>query len=66
VSLEVILLRKGSVIDVGERRVARVGSKKERYLVYLPVERNYLWRRLWESGRIRVYIEVVDIAESKQ
>ncbi|MEM0233318.1 MAG: hypothetical protein QXL22_04785 [Candidatus Nezhaarchaeales archaeon] len=64
-SLESILIRKGSLIDVGERRIARVGSKKERYLIYLPIERNYIWRRLWESGRIRVYIEIVDV-ESKQ
>lgn len=65
-TLESILVRKGSLIDVGERGIARVGSKKERYLIYLPTERNYIWRKLWESGKIRVYIEVVDVAEDKQ
>ncbi|MEM1644144.1 MAG: hypothetical protein QXV30_04365 [Desulfurococcaceae archaeon] len=63
-ALESILIKRGSLIDVGERRIARVGSKKERYLIYLPLERNYIWRKLWELGKIRVYIEVVDLAES--
>jgi hypothetical protein len=33
---------------------------QERYLIYLPLELNDLWREVYESGRkIKVYIEIV-------
>lgn len=55
-------LLKGSVVDVGEVRVARssLGPKKgPRFLIYLPTTRNYLWQVLHASGhKVRVYIEL--------
>ncbi|MEM1695253.1 MAG: hypothetical protein QW562_06900 [Thermosphaera sp.] len=35
---------------MGERRIVRVGSKKERYLIYLPIGRIYIWRSCWTIG----------------
>lgn len=32
------------IMDVGERHLVRVGAKDERYVIYLPTDRNYLWR----------------------
>lgn len=55
------ILKSKKVIDVGEVRVTRSpAGDKERFLIYLPVSRNYLWRLIWDSGKkVRVYIEVV-------
>jgi hypothetical protein len=54
----------GKVIDVGELRVARSTPNKARgkarYVLYLPLARNYLWQELYEKKlRIRVYFEIV-------
>jgi hypothetical protein len=50
------------VLDVGELRISRTTLGKrggERYLIYLPLNRNYLWRELYERRvRVRVFIEI--------
>jgi len=53
----------GELIDAGDLRVSKtsLGRKRpgERYLIYLPLNRNYLWRALHESGvKVRVFIEI--------
>jgi len=49
------------LIPLGPKRITRMSSKpeQERYLIYLPVELNDLWKEIYESGKkIKVYIEV--------
>jgi hypothetical protein len=49
------------LIPLGPRKVTRMTRKpeKERYLVYLPLELNDLWREVYESGKkIKIYIEI--------
>ncbi len=48
---------KGRPYPIGGRAIVRMG--KDRYLIYLPVSLNYLWKEL-HSGkvRVRVYIEI--------
>jgi len=57
--------RNKKIIDVGEVRVTRSpAGDKERFLIYLPLSRNYLWKIIWNCGRkVRVYIEVVSESE---
>ena len=34
--------------------------EQERYLVYLPVKLNDLWREIYESGKkVKIYIEII-------
>jgi hypothetical protein len=66
-------LLKSNLIDVGEVRLTKTSLGKQggpRYLIYLPLARNYLWRRLHELNvKVRVYIElpegVEDIMKAK-
>jgi hypothetical protein len=58
-------------IDVGELRVSRTtpdkARGKARYVLYLPLSRNYLWEKLYESKAVvRVYFEVVERDESRE
>jgi hypothetical protein len=57
------------LIDVGEIHVTRtsLGKKQgERYLIYLPMNRNYVWRLLHDLGvKVRVYIEIPEDALKK-
>ena len=50
------------VLDAGELRISKTGLGKrggERYLIYLPLNRNYLWKLLHERRvRVRVFIEI--------
>jgi hypothetical protein len=51
------------LIDAGELHVSRTSLGKNRtgnrYLIYLPLNRNYLWRLLHEKKvKVRVFIEV--------
>jgi len=50
------------VLDVGELRISRTSLGKrggERYLIYLPLNRNYLWRELYERRvKVRIFIEI--------
>jgi hypothetical protein len=51
------------VIDAGELRISRTSLGKnnpeKRYLIYLPLNRNYLWQVLHEkNARVRVFIEI--------
>jgi len=50
-------------VDVGEVRITRssLGTKRagERYLIYLPMSRNYLWKVIHEmNAKVRIYIEI--------
>jgi hypothetical protein len=55
-------LLKAKLIDVGEIRISRTSLGKkggERYVIYLPLARCYLWRQLRELNvKVRVYIEL--------
>jgi hypothetical protein len=50
------------VVDVGELRISKTTLGRrggERYLIYLPLNRNYLWRELYERKiRVRIFIEI--------
>jgi hypothetical protein len=51
------------VIDVGEVHVTKTSRGKKtpgpRYLIYLPIGRNYLWKILHEENvKVRVFIEI--------
>jgi len=51
------------LIDLGEVRVTRASLNavrgKPRYLIYLPVSRNYVWKALNEAGvKIRLFAEL--------
>ena len=53
---------KGRPYPIGSRAVVRMG--KDRFLIYLPVTLNYLWKELHERKvRVRVYIEVPEDQE---
>jgi hypothetical protein len=66
-------LLKAKLIDVGEIRISRTSLGKrggERYVVYLPLARSYLWRQLHELDvKVRLYIElpegIEDVAKAK-
>jgi hypothetical protein len=72
-SIQDILKRRisGELIDAGELRVSKtsLGRKKpgERYLIYLPLNRNYLWRMLHEGGvKVRVFVEIPEEALKRE
>jgi shikimate kinase len=53
------LLRKGTVIPLGGKRVARLNEEK--YVIYLPKDLNEIWRELHEHRKkINIYIEILD------
>jgi hypothetical protein len=57
------LLVSGRLLDCGELLVARtsLGKKKpgERFLIYLPGNRSYLWKELNERKiKVRVYLQL--------
>jgi hypothetical protein len=60
-------LLKAKLIDVGELRISRTTLGKrggDRYVLYLPLARRYLWRRLHELDvKVRVYIELPEDIE---
>jgi hypothetical protein len=56
------MLVSGHLLDAGELFVSRssLGRRKqgERYLLYLPTSRNYLWRQLHDLQiKVRVFLE---------
>ncbi len=59
------------VIDVGELKISRTtpdkARGKARYVIYLPLARNYLWQELYEKRAVvRVYLEIVERDESRE
>jgi hypothetical protein len=50
------------VIDAGELQISKTTLGRrggDRYLIYLPMNRNYLWRLLHDANaKVRVYLEV--------
>lgn len=60
------LVIKGELIDCGEVTISRSTPNKAsrgraRYLIYLPLNRNYLWEELWiKKTRIRLFIQIID------
>jgi hypothetical protein len=49
------------LIPLGPKKITRMTTnpEKERYLIYLPLELNDLWREVYQSGKkIKVCIEV--------
>jgi hypothetical protein len=61
-TLIAVHMLKQRLIDVGEIHITRttLGKKQgERYLIYLPTNRNYVWKLLHDLGvKVRVYIEI--------
>lgn len=62
------LVLRGKVIDCGEVGISRSTPDKARgrprYLIYLPIARNYLWELLWKKKvKVRVLLQVLE-AES--
>jgi hypothetical protein len=56
-------LLRGSFVDCGELHVSKtsLGTKRlgNRYLIYLPLNRNYLWHVLHSSkARVKVLVEL--------
>jgi hypothetical protein len=56
-------LLRGSFIDCGELHVSKtsLGTKRlgNRYLIYLPLNRNYLWQTLHSSrAKVKVFVEL--------
>ena len=64
--LYVEMLRKARVIDVGERRISRTVREyrgRSRFVIYLPVTRNDVWRILWEKRiLVKVFLELPEEA----
>jgi hypothetical protein len=52
----------GEIIDIGELKISKttLGKKgADRYLIYLPMNRNYLWRMLYQRGRkVRLFLMI--------
>jgi len=61
-TLIVAHMLKQRLIDAGEIHITRttLGKKQgERYLIYLPTNRNYVWKLLHDLNvKIRVYLEI--------
>lgn len=58
-----LILKKGGVIDVGERSIVRAtkdyGTGKPRFIINLPTTRNDLWIYLWQKKiPVKVFIEL--------
>jgi hypothetical protein len=54
---------RDKIIDVGEVRIAKssLGRKRpgSRYVIYLPLNRNYIWEELHKANRkFKVFIEL--------
>jgi len=48
---------KGHLYPIGSRTIVQMS--KDRYLIYLPVDLNYIWKELHEKEvKVRVYIEI--------
>jgi len=57
--LTIKLVRSG-YIHLRRRLTRSVRAEgKERFLIWLPVEHNEIWKAIWESGRtVSIFIEV--------
>ncbi len=53
---------RGHPYPIGSRAIVIMG--KDRYLVYLPVNLNYLWKELHER-KVKVYIEIPEEEENE-
>jgi len=58
-----LILKKGGIIDVGERKIVRAtrdyGPGKPRFVINLPTTRNDVWQYLWERNiPVKVFIEL--------
>jgi len=58
------------VIDVGELRISRTTPNKAfgkaRYVIYLPLSRNYLWKEFHQKRvRFRVFLEIASESEKE-
>jgi len=52
-----------NIIDAGELRISKttMGKKREadRYLIYLPINRNYIWQALHQKNKkVRVLLMI--------
>jgi hypothetical protein len=58
-----LVLKRGGLIDVGERRVVIAtrdyGRGKPRFVINLPTTRNDIWEYLWRNRiTVKVFIEI--------
>jgi hypothetical protein len=61
-------LLSDDLIDVGEVKITRTNFRDgSRYLVYLPMARNYLWEALHSSKcKVRLFMQVVTREQRRQ
>jgi len=53
------LLKSRKIIPLMRRKIAQLGET--RYVIYLPVELNELWKEIHDAKKkINVYIEIAD------
>lgn len=53
------LLKSRKIIPLMRRKIAQLGET--RYVIYLPVELNELWKEIHDTKKkINVYIEIAD------
>ena len=56
------MLRGARIIDIGERKISRTVKEyrgRSRYVIYLPVTRNEIWKILWERRiPVKVFLEL--------
>lgn len=62
------LVIEGTLLDCGELHVSRSTPDKARgrgrYLIYLPINRNYLWELLWKNRvKVRVFLQIENTHE---
>jgi hypothetical protein len=63
------MLKKIRILDIGERRISRTVREyrgRSRYVIYLPVTRNDVWKILWEKRiPVKVFLELPEEAIKK-
>jgi len=53
------LLKSRKIIPLMRKKVSRLGET--RYVIYLPIEMNELWKEIHDSKKkINIYIEITD------
>ena len=70
-NLSSLIIKKGGLIDVGERKVVMAakdyGRGKPRFIINLPTTRNDLWEYLWRNKiSIKVFIEIPEVTDDER
>jgi len=63
------MLKGARIIDIGERKISRTVKEykgRSRFVIYLPVGRNDIWRILWEERiPVKVFLELPEATIKK-